>query len=229
MSGFNLSYWPESETVPSEKGSTGSESDQEITGSVQDEPHLSISESYSSKVHGSGKWLLDDGPEPQTGKLSTPISQELKSFLSFLSGRQVQTYWRDKFTGDGVRRVYSGVKRSNQIIGVANSQPIPLSETTESLEPRSIFEVVGQLAKLFFRFRTVSKTHKLDFVLSPLRQAQTGVIEGKLALASVSVERFESQRKAFLKTTASNGPKPRLLGTRQIEKQTTESCLSKLQ
>ncbi len=127
-----------------------------------------------------------------------------QSFVSFLNGAKVPFHWADrKIEGSMVRRTYFGWARAKPGQGAkVHHQPLPLLDGVESLTFGE--EVLDCLPSFFQCF--VERFRLFDFTaaLHPLWTAldQDSILQDRLALASVSLERtaayWNSCRKVVL-------------------------------
>lgn len=113
------------------------------------------------------------------------------NFLSFLNGYFSPIFWRDSFTSRStLHRIYFGTKR-NRFDGLNNSlPPLPLQH---SVGVRFGAEVVEHLPSLFAAYLEASKRIDLGFILTPLLSAFRDMLENRLALACVSLERLAAE------------------------------------
>lgn len=115
-----------------------------------------------------------------------------QNFVSFLNGQKVGFYWADRKVDSAVvRRTYFGwVKSTKAERERFHHQPLPFMDGVEVFSHGE--EVLTRLPRFFERF--VERSSLIDFgiTLHPLWTALEGVLQDRLALASISLERLVS-------------------------------------
>jgi hypothetical protein len=128
-----------------------------------------------------------------------PVDDDLKlfghneiQFISFLHGRKIVSHWADRrMSPDLIRRTYYGwVKISNSNYEDCDHQPLPYLSGVVSLQYSG--DVLDQLPELYQKFCETSRLIDYEEILHPLWTAFNGVLQDRLALASVSLERLAS-------------------------------------
>lgn len=145
-----------------------------------------------------GAWLecdTSDAEDPFTYPRSTD-----RSFISFLTGRRIPFLWHDTLISDSIlRRVYFGWNVVDlEEITESHTQPLPLHDSIEAL--RFSREVVGQLPALYERYRDLNECFEFEWILHPIWTANRGVMDDRLALVSVSLERLATEWSNLKKT-----------------------------
>ena len=119
-----------------------------------------------------------------------------QTFVSFLNGDKIPFHWADRRIKSGViRRTYFGwVKSRGPKIAEALRPPLPILNGIELFSHGD--EVLALLPSFFESF--IQKYDDIDFplILTPLWTGTNTVLQDRLALASVSLERISSQWKS---------------------------------
>jgi hypothetical protein len=112
-----------------------------------------------------------------------------REFLSLVHGHRVRTPWIDQFDKRGsVLRTYFGWEHSCETRwNRSHLQTVPFDDIVESIEYRD--EMRHRLPELFTAVRDVGDGIDIAGILHPLWTAHDGIMEDKLALTSVSLER----------------------------------------
>lgn len=172
---------------------------------LSDSPRVSLVSAHALvKCQPSG-WL-SFSQEPFTSECEIGAFPE-QNFVSFLNGRKTPFFWVDRRQSSGViRRTYFGwMKSGQQDYEHCHHQPLPIMDGIEVFQ---YGEIVRDLFPVLFR-RFLQRSSEIDFgvILHPLWTALEGVLDDRLALASVSLERtastWDSCRKRIL-----SGPFP---------------------
>jgi len=173
---------------------------QDQNGVIHDTCRCSITLSHSPRVslvssHGfikckpSGWIAFENAPTTSDCELSAFAEQ---NFISFINGEKIPFHWADRRVASrNIRRTYFGwVKARQRDREEADHQPLPLMNGVAVFKYGE--EVLSHLANLFQSF--IAKNDIFDFgaALHPLWTALDGVLEDRLALASVSLERTAS-------------------------------------
>ena len=115
-----------------------------------------------------------------------------QNFVSFLNGTKVGFHWADQKTNPNIiRRTYFGWEKSRKPDGDrVDHQPLPIMAGIEVFEYGE--EVRDLLPGFFSEF--VQRSQQIDFAIAlhPLWTALNSVLQDRLALASVSLERIVS-------------------------------------
>lgn len=118
-----------------------------------------------------------------------------QTFVSFLNGDKIPFHWADRRPTKGIiRRTYFGwVKSRGPEIPEALRPPLPILNGVELFSHGE--QVLTLLPALFENF--VKKYSDIDFplILTPLWTGANTVLQDRMALASVSLERISSQWK----------------------------------
>jgi len=157
---------------------------------LSDSPRVSLVSAHALVECQPAGWLAF-GQEPFTSEREIGAFTE-QSFVSFLNGRKTPFFWIDRRQPSGViRRTYFGwVKAGHQDYESCHHQPLPIMDGIEVFQ---YGEIVRDLLPAFFR-RFVDRSREFNFgiVLHPLWTALEGILDDRLALASVSLERTAS-------------------------------------
>lgn len=157
---------------------------------LSDSPRVLLVGSHALvKCQPSG-WL-SFGQEPFTSERGIGAFPE-QNFVSFLNGRKTPFFWVDRRYSSGVmHRTYFGwMKSGHQDYEHCHHQPLPIMDGIEVFQ---YGETVRDLLPALFR-QFLHRSSDIDFgiILHPLWTALEGVLDDRLALASVSLERTAS-------------------------------------
>lgn len=169
-------------------------------GTTRDTKRCSVTLSESPRIAlVSGHSLIKSQPSgwlafehaPATSDCEIPAAAE-RNFVSFINGHVVPFFWADRrIAVNKIRRTYFGwVKVPRHHRGEILYQPLPFMNGVEVFTHGD--EVLSHISNLFQSF--VAKSALLDFgsMLWPLWTALASVLQDRLALASVSLERTAS-------------------------------------
>lgn len=135
-------------------------------------------------------WLAFE-EAPTDSDCEIPASDK-RNFVSFLHGENVPFHWADRrISAKTIRRTYFGwIKSREKYQTEIDYQPLPFMDGIEAFEYGN--EVLSHLSDLFQNFIEKSKLIDFGVALNPLWTASQSVLEDKLALASISLERTAS-------------------------------------
>lgn len=154
---------------------------------LSDSPRVSLVSAHALVKCQPAGWL-SFGQEPFTSECEIGAFPE-QNFVSFLNGRKTPFFWADRRHSTGVvRRTYFGwMKSGHQDYEHCQHQPLPIMD---GIEVFRYGETVRDLLPDFYR-KFLSCSSKLNFgvILHPLWTALEAVLDDRLALASVSLER----------------------------------------
>ena len=137
-----------------------------------------------------GGWLTYDEQDNADDTVSYPPAV-YGSFISFLNGRFTPFLWRDSFIDSStLQRVYFGANHA-RLDRLNSSLPLLPLRSLSHLDFAQ--EVVAQLSSLFHAYVRVNMTLDLASILSPLWSASESLLNDRLALACVSLERLADE------------------------------------
>ncbi len=191
---FSPKFWPDADSITF-KHRRKSYTRYRNKLDLQADPAIVV---YRGETHNAtigGSWILTEEEQPEPSTLATPAVSDAKSFLSFLVGKRLPIYWWDVFPNRStIKRSYVGTQKE---VASPNGmeQPLPLASIGGAYS--SAREIGPRLSNLFLRYRTIRKRLNLDFIMSPIWAAYDSMIEDRLALACVALERFATAQKDF--------------------------------
>ena len=166
-------------------------------------PRVCLLNSYGYIKSLPSGWLsFEEAPTPLDCEIGAFAEQ---TFVSFLHGEKVAFHWADRqIDAEGiVRRSYYGSAVSAQH-GQSNAvyQPLPFLSGVEPFQYGDA--VLQRLPQFFERFCTIYSGFNFAVALHPLWTALHSVLQDRIALAALSLERVASYWRSYKKSPKSN-------------------------
>lgn len=196
LPGTEYDGWQVSEDFEFKKGDSFSRTQRGITH-LSNSPKQSLVSFKHNGMSEGGLWITDHSSVTDDELWYSKQFSQAVDFVSLLHGQRLPVFWKDQFLDSTrLRRIYYGCSIwRDSLSGV--EQLIPLANCVERLKYGK--EISGWFIPLFTKYREISAEYDLNWIVSPIQTAFKTIVDDKLALTCVSLERLATAHAAVMK------------------------------